>query len=687
MNRLIVGDLDETYRVDLNKKEMIIGRMDDCDIALKSNSVSRKHAKIYLKESLWFLEDMNSTNGVFVNNTKLDTPLALMHKDLIKIGESTLEFIDDEFDALDGAVDNISSNFHRHTRAVKPVTLNDLLKGVNDAKNKLSLLSTAVASGRSDAPRTAESLKSVAGELALLIRGFIQAGSSTQNSATMVHSLESKLKYDGISQMFEAASSGQALAAKQDGGDSAGYLFALDEIKAAAGNASDYKKSCYLILSIAMKILGLNRGFIVMKDPASGAITPIVSKINRGEMAESSPSMAVAKYAIGNNHAVFVDDPALDERFATKSASIIAGVIKSVVCVPLAKKNMCLGAIYLDSDEQKKSFGELDRDFVIKLAGYISELLEMSGIFHELVTEYEGIDEILAGISKKSELEDLLKKIIMADVKTKIEAIEKVTSTTNESILQILKDNMAGVENRFLIATYIKIIGTIAKDGEVEFVKKYLNHSDPRVRANSIGALMNMNARERALAGIVKMTADEDQKVRALATHYILSLNHNLLISEFEKHLSSSKEESLLDAVVNASFLLGLDEIETLYGKAFKSMSERHRAMVADHLNGLGDEKASRILEGLRKAEGGSQLPRKAAEAAVKASIAKSIHEIKKEVREKVNPVSHSYEADENLDDDILSEFRSALQRVNESAKSENRMKSIMYQLKVGKKK
>ncbi len=699
MNKLIVSDLNENYSLDINKNEMSIGRTDDCDIVLKSNSVSRRHAKIYLKETLWFLEDLNSTNGVYVNNTKIDSPLALMHKDLVKIGESSLEFIDEEFGAIDDTVSSIASNFHRHSKSVKPVSLNEFLKGVNEVKNKISLMGGQAASGQATLKALEEGLKMASAELAALIKGYVQAGSSASSSSTLVQSLESSLKYDGISQLLEAAAARGNSSAPQPCSNT-NYLFALDEIKAASENVSDYKKSCYLMLSIAMKILGLNRGFIIIKDPVSAAITSLVSKIDKADMNESSPSMAVARYAIGKNHAIFIDDPSLDERFADKSRSIISGVIKSVVCVPLSKKSMCLGAIYLDSNEQKKNFNDADRDFVIKLASHISELLEMSGLFHELVSEYEGIEEILSKVSKKSELEDLLKKIVMADVKTKISAIEKVAATNNESIVEILKENLSNEENRFLIATYVKILGAIAGEGEIDLVKKYLLHPDARVRANAIGALLNMNARERALDKIVKMTADEDSKVKTLASHYVLSLNHNLLINEFEKLITSARDTATIDGVINSSFLLGLGELEKFYAKVYPALGVQHKTMVADYLKSLDDEKASFILQNLEKisAESGAReskqpvpqavpsAPAKS-QAAVKIATAASVNAVKQEINEKVNPANNSYEADENVDDDIMSEFQSALKRVNAGAKAESNIKSIMYQLKLGKKK
>ncbi|HOD42568.1 MAG TPA: hypothetical protein PKL57_18610, partial [Candidatus Wallbacteria bacterium] len=70
-----------------------------------------------------------------------------------------------------------------------------------------------------------------------------------------------------------------------------------------------------------------------------------------------------------------------------------------------------------------------------------------------------------------------------------------------------------------------------------------------------------------------------------------------------------------------------------------------------------------------------------------KSPTAASVNAVKQEINEKVNPANNSYEADENVDDDIMSEFQSALKRVNAGAKAESNIKSIMYQLKVGKKK
>lgn len=52
-----------------DKWTLTIGRRDENDICLRNDTyISRKHAKLHWKNKLWWLEDLNSTNGTFVEN-------------------------------------------------------------------------------------------------------------------------------------------------------------------------------------------------------------------------------------------------------------------------------------------------------------------------------------------------------------------------------------------------------------------------------------------------------------------------------------------------------------------------------------------------------------------------------------------------------------------------------------------
>ncbi|GAA6152603.1 FHA domain-containing protein [Pseudoteredinibacter isoporae] len=71
----------------------ILGRSDDCDIVLKSDIASRRHAAIELKEGDLVLSDQGSSNGTFLNGEKLSAPASLFDGDIIVIDTDTFSVI------------------------------------------------------------------------------------------------------------------------------------------------------------------------------------------------------------------------------------------------------------------------------------------------------------------------------------------------------------------------------------------------------------------------------------------------------------------------------------------------------------------------------------------------------------------------------------------------------------------
>ena len=52
------------------KKEIFIGRDFQNDIVIQKENISKIHARIYFQNH-WYIEDLNSTNGVFLNQKKI----------------------------------------------------------------------------------------------------------------------------------------------------------------------------------------------------------------------------------------------------------------------------------------------------------------------------------------------------------------------------------------------------------------------------------------------------------------------------------------------------------------------------------------------------------------------------------------------------------------------------------------
>ena len=78
----------------LNKDTFTIGRKSDNDIVIDNLAVSGHHAKVLTILNDSFIEDLNSTNGTYVNGT-LITKQALQNGDVIKIGKHQLKYINE----------------------------------------------------------------------------------------------------------------------------------------------------------------------------------------------------------------------------------------------------------------------------------------------------------------------------------------------------------------------------------------------------------------------------------------------------------------------------------------------------------------------------------------------------------------------------------------------------------------
>lgn len=60
------------------ERDMLVGRHQSADIVLQQAEISRKHAAFLLKEQALWVQDLNSSNGTFVNDARLENAEALL---------------------------------------------------------------------------------------------------------------------------------------------------------------------------------------------------------------------------------------------------------------------------------------------------------------------------------------------------------------------------------------------------------------------------------------------------------------------------------------------------------------------------------------------------------------------------------------------------------------------------------
>ncbi len=127
MARLILSlDGQVLAEYNMTKERYTVGRLPDNDVRIDNAAVSGHHGLIINILNDSFLEDLNSTNGTYVNG-KLIKKHALTHGDVITIGHHHLRFVDSQVESSD------QDEFER-TLVIQPGQVNESrLKAASDA--------------------------------------------------------------------------------------------------------------------------------------------------------------------------------------------------------------------------------------------------------------------------------------------------------------------------------------------------------------------------------------------------------------------------------------------------------------------------------------------------------------------------------------------------------------------------
>ena len=96
MGRLVVvksPELDEGLDFELDSSQVTIGRGRQNDIALVHDEyASARHARVEPRQDGVWVQDLGSTNGTFLNGTRLERPRRLTHGDIVRVGETDLRY-------------------------------------------------------------------------------------------------------------------------------------------------------------------------------------------------------------------------------------------------------------------------------------------------------------------------------------------------------------------------------------------------------------------------------------------------------------------------------------------------------------------------------------------------------------------------------------------------------------------
>lgn len=123
---------DMGKRFALTRNEVVLGRGSDCDIQVDRDSVSRRHARVFRNTDQWMVEDLQSTNGSYVNDVPVQNSI-LRDADFLKIGAAIFKFLSGQ---------GVEASYHEE---IYRMTIVDGLTGAHNKRYFLEFLEREIA--------------------------------------------------------------------------------------------------------------------------------------------------------------------------------------------------------------------------------------------------------------------------------------------------------------------------------------------------------------------------------------------------------------------------------------------------------------------------------------------------------------------------------------------------------------
>ncbi len=88
---LLISKADDENVQSFAIPEIIIGRSAKSDYPIANDTVSARHARLSFHHNQWWVEDLNSRNGTFINDERLSVPTVIISGDELRCGKACLE--------------------------------------------------------------------------------------------------------------------------------------------------------------------------------------------------------------------------------------------------------------------------------------------------------------------------------------------------------------------------------------------------------------------------------------------------------------------------------------------------------------------------------------------------------------------------------------------------------------------
>lgn len=315
--------------VDLNRPRITIGRSARNDLCVEDPFASRLHAEVRKRGDAFWVTDLGSANGTLINSARLTAPVQLRDRDIIRIGETEIEYSE---------------------RA-----------------------DTAPARGRTSILFSDSSYAS-------LPEATIVA-SARNSAANLISSLEGSHKTQ-LSPPVGQVTISQAPVSKAVEDDA---LAVISRVSLTLLSPLSLDDTLMQVLECVFEVISADRGYVMLfetpEEESNGAVELVCKAMKTrtpgaaNDTSNVEISRSISEQVLKQGASVLTSDAQQDPRFQERR-SVVLGGLRSVMAVPLAVEGRISGMIYVDNPFHTNRFTERDLQLLALIASVAAIRIE-----------------------------------------------------------------------------------------------------------------------------------------------------------------------------------------------------------------------------------------------------------------------------------------------------------------------
>lgn len=329
----VIEGVEPGRLIELPEKRLVIGRSSECDLPLDVAAVSRQHAALSFCDGVFFVEDLGSRNGTYLNNRRIEASTKLGEGDDILICDQILRFTNGD-------------------------------QAEEDPRPESPLLAPLLGG---QVPKDESSLAAL----------FKDDADGTDNVMATID--------------VSGGSASISLSAKPEV-----KLAALVEISQSLSQTLELEEILPRILDSLFRVfVQADRGFVIMRPNDKAPLVPMASKFRKAsEDDRVRISRTIVEQAMDSQQAILSADAASDERF-NMAESIADFQIRSMMCAPMIDaEGNSIGVIQVDTLNQMSRFSNDDLEVLVAVASQAAVAIDNARM-HEFAIEQRALQRDL----------------------------------------------------------------------------------------------------------------------------------------------------------------------------------------------------------------------------------------------------------------------------------------------------